>query len=40
MLAQTFCYWDKQESADSIITQLHLTLKCTKYQFFTSVTVS
>jgi len=32
MLSQTFCYWDKQQSADSNIIQLHLTLKCTKYQ--------
>jgi len=32
MLAQSFCYWDKQQSAESNITQFHLTLKCTKYQ--------
>jgi len=32
MLSQTFCYWDKQQSADSSIIQLHLTLKCTKDQ--------
>jgi len=31
-LSQTFCYWDKQQSADSNIIQLHLTLKCTKDQ--------
>jgi len=34
MLSQTFCYWDKQQSADSNIIQLHLTLKCTKDQSF------
>jgi len=34
MLSQTFCYWDKQQSADSNITQLHLILKRTKDQFF------
>ena len=32
MLSQTFFYWDKQQSADSDIIQLHLTLKCTKDQ--------
>jgi len=32
MLSQTFCYWDKQQSADSNIFQFHLTLKCTKDQ--------
>ena len=32
MLLQTFCYWGKQQSADSNIFQFHLTLKCTKYQ--------
>jgi len=32
MLSQTFCYWEKQQSADSNIIQLHLTLKCTKDQ--------
>ena len=32
MFSQTFCYWDKQQSADSNIIQLHLTLKCTKDQ--------
>jgi len=32
MLSQTLCYWDKQQSADSNIIQLHLTLKCTKDQ--------
>jgi len=32
MLSQTFCYWDKQQSADSNIIQHHLTLKCTKDQ--------
>jgi len=32
MLSQTFFYWDKQQSADSNIIQLHLTLKCTKDQ--------
>jgi len=34
MLSQTFCYWNKQQSADSNIIQLHLTLKCTKDQSF------
>jgi len=34
MLSQTFCYWEKQQSADSNIIQLHLTLKCTKDQSF------
>ena len=32
MLSQTFCYWDKKQSADSNIIQFHLTLKCTKDQ--------
>ena len=32
MLSQIFCYWDKQQSAESNITQLHLTLKCTEDQ--------
>ena len=32
MLTQIFYYWDKQQSADSNIIQLHLTLKCTKDQ--------
>ena len=32
MLSQTFCYWDKQQSADSNIIQFHLTLICTKDQ--------
>jgi len=32
MLSQTFCCWDKQQSAESNIIQLHLTLKCTKDQ--------
>ena len=32
MLSETFCYWDKQLSADSNATQFHLTLKCTKDQ--------
>jgi len=32
MLSQTFCYWDKYQSADSIIIQFHLTLKCTQDQ--------
>jgi len=32
MLSQTFCYWDKQHSADSNIIQLHLTPTCTKDQ--------
>ena len=32
MLSQTFCYWDKQQSADSNIIQFHFTLKCTKDQ--------
>ena len=30
MLSQIFCYWDKQQSAESNIIQFHLTLKCTK----------
>jgi len=34
MLSQTFFYWDKQQSADSIIIQFHLTLKCTKRSTF------
>ena len=40
MLSQTFFYWDKQQSPDSNIIQLHLTLKCTKDNLSTSVTVS
>jgi len=32
MLSQTLSYWDKQQSADNNIIQLHLTLKCTKDQ--------
>jgi len=32
MFSQIFCYLDKQQSAESNITQLHLTLKCTKDQ--------
>jgi len=32
MHSQTFCYWAKQQSADSYISQFHLTLKCTKDQ--------
>ena len=32
MLSQTFCYWDKEQSAESNIIQFHLTLKCTKDQ--------
>jgi len=32
MLLQTFCYWDKKQSADGNIIQFHLTLKCTKDQ--------
>jgi len=34
MVSQTFCYWDKQQSADSNIIQIHLTLKCRKDQSF------
>jgi len=34
MLSQIFCYWDKQQSAESNITHFHLTLKCTIGQFF------
>ena len=34
MLSQTFCYWDKKQSADGNIIQFHLTLKCTKDQSF------
>ena len=33
MLSQIFCYWDKQQSAESNITRFHLTLKCMKDQF-------
>ena len=40
MLSQTFFYWDKHQSPDSNIIQLHLTLQCTKDQSSTSVTVS
>jgi len=32
MFSQIFCYWDKQQSAESNMTQFHLTLKCTKDQ--------
>jgi len=32
MLSQIFCYWDKQQSAESNITQFYLTLKCTEDQ--------
>ena len=32
MLSQTFCSWDKQQSAVSNVTQFHLTLKCKKGQ--------
>jgi len=32
MLSQIFCYWDKQQSAESNMTQIHLTLKSTKDQ--------
>jgi len=32
MLSQTFCYWDKQQSADNNVTQLHLTMECTKHK--------
>jgi len=32
MLPQNFCYWNKQQSADSNIISFHLTLKCTKDQ--------
>jgi len=34
MLSQTFCYWDKKQSADANMIQFHLTLKCTKDQSF------
>jgi len=34
MLSQTFFYWDKQQSPDSNIIQLHLTLKYKKDQSF------
>jgi len=40
MLLQTFRYWDKQQSVDSNIIQLHLTLKCAKIDLSTSMTVS
>jgi len=29
MLSQTFCYWNKQQFADSNTIQFYLTLKCT-----------
>jgi len=32
MFSQTFCYWDKQQSADSNLIKFRLTLKCTKEQ--------
>ena len=32
MLSQIFCYWDKQQSVESDISQFHLTLKRTKDQ--------
>jgi len=32
MLSQNFFYWDKQQSVDSYIIQLHLTLKCIEDQ--------
>jgi len=32
MLSQNFCYWDKQQSAESNIIQFPHTLKCTKDQ--------
>jgi len=32
MFSQKFCYWDKQQSAESNMIQFHLTLKCTKGQ--------
>jgi len=32
MVSQSFCYWDKQQSADRNMYQFHLTLKCTKDQ--------
>jgi len=32
MLSQIFCYWNKQQSADSNIIQFHFILKCTKDQ--------
>jgi len=34
MFSQIFCYWDKQQWAESNIIQFHLTLKCTKDQSF------
>jgi len=34
ILSQIFCYWGKQQSADSNVIQFHLTLKCTKGQAF------
>jgi len=40
MLSQTLCYEDKQQSADSNIIQVHLTLKCTKINLPISATVS
>ena len=33
MLSQIFCYWDKQQAAESNIIQFHLTLKCMKDQY-------
>ena len=32
MLSQTFCYWNKQQSADSNKIQFHFILKCMKDQ--------
>jgi len=32
MLSQTFCYWNKQQFADSNKIQFHFILKCTKDQ--------
>jgi len=32
MHSQIFCCWDKQQSAESNIIQLHLILKCSKDQ--------
>jgi len=34
MLSQIFCYWNKQQSADSNIIQFQFILKCTKDQSF------
>jgi len=32
MLSQIFCYWNNQQSAESILIQLHFIPKCTNDQ--------